>query len=257
MDKYQLVRARGFSSLSEQDAVDILKVSKDCLAHKEVSTEAFGDILKNLAAETRVKLDDIPDRLLQTIVDQLQQEALTLSTFWDSGNEATRNYFVKAVLSPIINHLKQSGKCKAGKESRFHLAIEHPVVASDSDYRGPVEFVVMYQQLYLFITEVKESDVRQGIVQNLFQLLTAFEANEIKFGVFGCVTTAATYQLIYFDGDKFIISNQMMLLKGTTDSNKSIFQKDVVIKSLQPIANLLYILLQIELHNASPPGSPS
>lgn len=52
------------------------------------------------------------------------------------------------------------------------------------------------------------------MVQNVFQLSTAYSSNEVKFPVFGCVTTMDDFVFLRYDGEEFVASTRMSVNKG-------------------------------------------
>jgi hypothetical protein len=67
------------------------------------------------------------------------------------ANEATRNYFINEIFQRVLVAVKDG--MPEAKQEQLKLENESEVVSEESDYHGPVEFVVMYKQLFLFITE--------------------------------------------------------------------------------------------------------
>jgi hypothetical protein len=67
---------------------------------------------------------------------------------------------------------------------------------------------------------VKVDDMVQGLVQNAFQLFTAFHGNVVPFPVFGCVTSMQQFIFMRYNGAdpenrQFIRSESVMVSTGT------------------------------------------
>jgi hypothetical protein len=78
-----------------------------------------------------------------------------------AGNEQSLDYFVNPVIQGCVNAAKSH--VKAGKEDKLQIKYEKQVTAEGSDYHGPVEFVIMYRQLFLFVTEVSSAEQKSAL----------------------------------------------------------------------------------------------
>lgn len=258
ISKSALLKLIGFSSLKKEDAKNILDVDLDNCGSMAIAQ--FENIILQYTFKDGVKqihLDDLTEVQIKKIIEGLEITAIANSCFWNGGNEATREKFIYKIFEFIVYFIKKAGKCKEGSQNNFRLVSEQNIKSDDSDYHGPVEFVVMYRQLYLCITEAKQDDFVQGMVQNLFQLYTAYLSNEQEFPVFGCVTNAEFYQFILYDGKEFIITEKIQLSTvHTVDKKKNMnLDEAKIYQSLTPIANIIYHILQLELYRASPTNS--
>jgi len=84
-----------------------------------------------------------------------------------------------------------------------HLTLRIEQEIDGTVAHGPVEFVVMYRQLSILLTEVKKSDWLQALAQNMMQLFMAYWSNrEPRVPVYGCMTNGFEYEFLMYDGTK-------------------------------------------------------
>jgi hypothetical protein len=97
-----------------------------------------------------------------------------------STNEATTRNFINPFMVEAVAKVK----------SDYPLL----VLAVEQDFEGSrgygfLDYIILYQDLAIVITEAKMTEMRKGIVQNIVQLHTAVEVLGVHFAHCGLLLT--------------------------------------------------------------------
>eukprot|EP01006_Ploeotia_vitrea_P003572 TRINITY_DN112854_c0_g1_i1.p1 TRINITY_DN112854_c0_g1~~TRINITY_DN112854_c0_g1_i1.p1 ORF type:complete len:313 (+),score=34.74 TRINITY_DN112854_c0_g1_i1:126-941(+) len=144
---------------------------------------------------------DLEEAVLHRLKHSLEQKK-KLGTVISEGSEPARQEYVSAFLydvaEPYCDKL-QIGREEEGDRQLFGTYAH-----------GPVEYLVRLREAstVVVVIEVKVSEIDQGRAQCYMQLHAAAEATTIPQGkaLYGFVTTAASWLVIKYDGDKFFES---------------------------------------------------
>jgi len=127
-----------------------------------------GDIVLWIVSAGHLGTDDVlNEQEVENFTSNLKKIASAFS-MKVSTNEATARNFINPFIVEAVAKVKSN-------YSSLVLAVEQDFEGSRG--YGLLDYIILYQDLAIVITEAKMTEIRKGIVQNIVQLHTAAEVS--------------------------------------------------------------------------------